>query len=896
MVCDNCRVRPPAVLMQRRADGEVTELRLCNHCASAFEAGPGGKGPPGSIESLVEGLMGPRHRGPHHVLSQLSELAQQVIMRAAQLSLDWGHERMHTEFLLLAILEQVPELRERLEQAGVPVREYSPRLEQVMRRRQPRRAETIALASGMKRVLQLARMQALQLGHNFIGPEHLLLGIMLEGESFAAQFLSGVKPEDFRKELAASQPAAQAPSRERQRDRLPPNLSRYSRDLSALARAGDLDPVIGRDREIERAVRILSRKTKNNPVLIGEPGVGKTAIAEGLAQRILSGEVPDTLRDKRVLALDLGTLLAGTKLRGEFEERLTGLMNEVRSLKGKIVLFIDEIHTVVGAGGAEGAMDAANILKPALARGELQCMGATTLDEYRKRIEKDAALERRFQPVMVAEPSPEQAIDILRGLRDAYEAHHRVKIADTALTAAVELSDRYITDRFLPDKAIDLMDEAAAMVRLGAHTEPRQMKATEERLAQLEKEKDAAVASERYADAEQLKEELHTLRTELEALKRQWQERRGTTEPTVTPDTIATVVSEWTGIPASRLQAEESQRLLEMERALQQRVVGQEEAIRAVSEAVRRARTGLKDPNRPIGSFLFLGPTGVGKTETARALADYLFNDESAMVRLDMSEFQERHTVSRLIGAPPGYVGYEEAGKLTEAVRRRPYSVVLFDEVEKAHPDVFNVLLQLLDDGRLTDAQGRTVSFKNTVVILTSNVGAQDLAYRGSLGFQTGDENVAARSVRDQVMGALKESFRPEFLNRLDEIIVFHPLTREQLVSIVDTLLEATRRKLKTQAVTLTLTEAARNALAERGYEPRFGARPLRRAIQRELETRISQRMLRGEVQEGATVHVDFRVGEFAFEVEGPPPSIPARGAEPPGAQPSTPEAPGAPA
>jgi ATP-dependent Clp protease ATP-binding subunit ClpC len=925
MLCDNCRSRPAVVLFQQRVDGSTAEMRLCHHCAGALGAPTGSAeaGPFGTLESLVEGLMGPRHRGPHHVLSQLSELAQQALMRAARLTLEWGHERIHTEFLLLALLEASPELREALGEAGLEVEDFTSRLEQVVPRREPRRAAGVGLSSGIKRVLQLARLQSLQLGHSFIGPEHLLLAILQEGESFAAQFLSAAPPEELRRRLAgltgggagagggaggglggpggdglppagglggAASPGGgpgrgAPPGAGRSGGGLPPHLARFSRDLTALARAGDLDPVIGRDAEIHRAIRILSRKTKNNPCLIGEPGVGKTAIAEGLAQRIVAGEVPDILRDKRVLALDLGTLLSGTRYRGDFEERFTGLMKEVRDLKGRIILFIDEIHTVVGAGagGAEGAVDAANLLKPALARGELQCLGATTLDEYRRHIERDAALERRFQPVMVAEPTEEQAIEILRGLRDSYEAHHRVKISDEALTAAVELSDRYVPDRFLPDKAIDLVDEAAAMVRLGAHTEPNQMKALEERVAKLEKEKMAAVAAERFADAARLKGELETLRAEMDGLKRQWREKKGTTEPTVTPETVALVVSEWTGIPASRLQAEEAQRLTEMESTLRKRVVGQEDAIRAVSEAVRRARAGLKDPGRPIGSFLFLGPTGVGKTETARALAEFLFNDEQAMVRLDMSEFMERHTVSRLVGAPPGYVGYEDAGKLTEAVRRRPYSVVLFDEVEKAHPDVFNVLLQVLDDGRLTDAKGRAVSFKNTVLIMTSNVGARDLTeLRGPVGFQMdeGDgggrgeggggaaaEDTAAQArTREAVMAALREQFRPELLNRIDEVIVFQPLSRAQLASIVDLLLEGTRRKLRGQAVTLEVTEAAKGELVERGFEPKFGARPLRRAIQRELETRLSRLMLRGEVREGDTVRVDLREGDFVFE------------------------------
>ncbi|PTL83219.1 ATP-dependent Clp protease ATP-binding subunit [Vitiosangium sp. GDMCC 1.1324] len=872
MVCENCRVRPAVVfLKQQMVDGRESTLGLCNHCASAMSVGAGA-GPLG-LEGLLAQMMGPRPKR-ENLLAQLSEQAQQVLEHAARLSLEWGSERIRNEHLLLALIQKVPEIRSLLEEEGTDVEEYEARLEQVMGRRQPRQAEGVGLSSGVKRVLQLARLQAVQMGHTFIGPEHLLLAIMAEGESFAAQFLSDIDPDELRQRLAGggAPGTAGATAGSRGADRLPPNLTRFTRDLTALAKAGELDPIIGREREIERVIRILSRKTKNNPVLIGEPGVGKTAIAEGLAQRIIAGEVPDLLKDKKVLALDLAGVIGGSKFRGEFEERFKGLMDEVRALKGRVILFVDEVHTIVGAGAGEGSMDAANMLKPALARGELQCLGATTLDEHRKHIEKDSALERRFQPVLVAEPTPEQAIEILRGLRDSYEAHHRVKITDAALTAAVELSDKYISDRFLPDKAIDLFDEAAAMVRLGARTEPGRMKEMEERLAQKEKEKEAAVAGERYEEASRLKTELEALRAELEGLRTQWQQAKGVAEPTVTPESIATVVSEWTGIPAKKLQQEESQRLLEMEQALRKRVVGQEEALRAISEAVRRARAGLKDPGRPIGSFIFLGPTGVGKTETARALADYLFNDENAMLRFDMSEYLERHTVSRLIGAPPGYVGYEEAGRLTEAVRRRPYSVLLFDEIEKAHPDVFNLLLQILDDGRLTDARGRTVDFKNTVIIMTSNLGAEQLGLqKGTLGFQQPTEgvNVEDERVAATVMDALRGHFRPEFLNRIDEIIVFHPLNREQLNRIVDSMLDATRRKLHGQNVALEVTEAAKDELARRGFDPKFGARPLRRVIQRELETELSRMMLRGALHEGARLLVDFADGKFTFQVEG---------------------------
>ncbi|XXF80452.1 ATP-dependent Clp protease ATP-binding subunit [Myxococcaceae bacterium GXIMD 01537] len=842
-------------------------LSLCNHCASAMGMGAG----VGSLESLLEQMPGTRPRGRESLLSQLSAQSQQAMEDAARETLAWGYERIRVEHLLLALLRRAPELRESLRTAGIPVDSYAPQLGQVMGRREPRQASGVGLSSGVKRVLQIARMEALQLGHGFIGPEHLLLGILQEGESFAAQFLRNVPPDELRQRLQAQAPQGAAAARSG--GPLPPNLTRFSHDLTGMAKAGSLDPVIGREKEIQRVIRILSRKTKNNPVLIGEPGVGKTAIAEGLAQRIVSGEVPDTLRDKRVLALDLGGMLGGTKFRGEFEERIKGLLGEISRLKGQVILFIDELHTLVGAGGAEGAIDASNMLKPALARGELQCLGATTLDEYRKHIEKDAALERRFQPVMVAEPTPEQATEILRGLRDAYEAHHRVKITDAAISAAVELSDRYVSDRFLPDKAIDLLDEAAAMVRLGSHTAPDRVARLEEQLKRMEKEKSEAVATEKYAEASRLKAELDTARTDLEGLKEQWAQKKGVSEPTVSPEDIATIVSEWTGIPVRRLRQEESERLMEMEGSLQQRVVGQEDALRAISEAVRRARAGLKDPHRPIGSFLFLGPTGVGKTETARALADYLFNDENAMIRFDMSEYMERHTVSRLIGAPPGYVGYEEAGRLTEAVRRRPYSVLLFDEVEKAHPDVFNLLLQMMDDGRLTDSRGRTVDFKNTVILMTSNLGSGEPGSRGAVGFRQGAEPTREEQerARDAVMVALRSHFRPEFLNRIDDIIVFHPLDREQIRRIVDSMLESTRRKLHGQNISLALTDAAKDALAERGYDPKYGARPLRRAIQRDIETHVSRMLLGGKLGEGQHVAVDFADGRFDFHVEARP-------------------------
>ncbi|MGI5864967.1 MAG: AAA family ATPase [Myxococcales bacterium] len=888
MICENCGVRPATLFVQQRDGNKERAAAFCNRCASA-SGGALRAGEPLGLDSLLEGMLGTRPKARENLLASLNPRARQVLQRAARLTLAWGQERVQNELLLLALVDEVQEISQALQELGLKGVDFERQLHKAIGKTQPRRAEGIGLAPGVKRVLQLAKLQAVQMGASQVGPEHLLLAIMVDREGMAAGFLARVDPNELRARLAGGAPGVSPTGR--LKHQLPQNLSRFGRDLTTLAQGGGLDPIIGREGEIERIIRILSRRTKNNPVLIGEPGVGKTSIVEGLAQRIAAGEVPELLRGKRVVSLDLGAMVAGTKFRGEFEARFKGLMEEIRALNGKILLFIDELHTIVGAGAAEGAIDASSMLKPALARGELQCLGATTLDEYRKYVEKDPALERRFQPVMVAEPTQEQTLAILRGLRPAYKAHHQVKISDGALDAAVELSDRYVNDRFLPDKAIDVLDEAAAMVRLGARFEPSRLQELAQPLAQLEHDKKVCVAEERYLEAARLKASIDALSAELEALRKVAAENERGAAATVLPEHVATVIAEWTGIPATRLQKEEAERLIEMERSLAQRVVGQEDAIRAVAEAVRRARAGLKDPNRPIGSFIFLGPTGVGKTETARALAEYLFNDEEAMIRLDMSEFMERHTVSRLVGAPPGYVGYEEAGKLTEAVRRRPYSVLLFDEIEKAHPDVFNILLQILDDGRLTDAKGRTVNFKNTIVIMTSNVGAESIAWRGTLGFQAEAGDGAEQKARQVVLDAMREQFRPEFLNRIDEIVVFHPLGREQIRRIVENMLETTRRKLRGQDLRLAMTDAALDALAERGFEPRYGARPLRRAIQREIETVVSQMMLDGTAREGDEVRVDFANGRFDFVVHprrlsaaGGPPLEPADRTSPPNA------------
>ena len=634
--------------------------------------------------------------------------------------------------------------------------------------------------------------------------------------------------------------------------------------LTVIAREGSLDPVIGRSKEIQRVIEVLSRRTKNNPVLIGEPGVGKTAIAEGLAQQIVNNEVPEILRNKRVMTLDMGTVVAGTKYRGEFEDRLKKVMDEIRQA-GNIILFIDELHTLIGAGGAEGAIDASNILKPSLARGELQCIGATTLDEYRKYIEKDAALERRFQPITVDEPTAEESVQILKGLRDRYEAHHRVSITDEAIDAAVKLSDRYISDRFLPDKAIDLIDEAGSKVRLRSYTTPPDLKELEVKLEEIRKEKDAAVQSQEFEKAASLRDSEQRLREQLEETKKAWKEKQGQENSEVTVEDVASVVSSWTGIPVSKLAQTETDKLLNLEDLLHNRVIGQDEAVVAISKAVRRARAGLKDPKRPIGSFIFLGPTGVGKTELARALAEAMFGDEDAMIRIDMSEYMEKHSTSRLVGSPPGYVGYEEGGQLTEKVRRKPYSVVLLDEIEKAHPDVFNILLQVLDDGRLTDSKGRTVDFRNTVVIMTSNVGASALRQNKYVGFNINDTQQEYKDMKGKVMEELKKAFRPEFLNRVDEIIVFHALEKKHLKEIVVLLANQLIKRLKEQEISLVLTESALEKISVEGYDPEYGARPLRRAIQKHIEDRLSEELLKGTVLTGQNVTIDVVDDEFVI-------------------------------
>ena len=729
-----------------------------------------------------------------------------------------------------------------------------------------------------KRVLRAAVIISSKTGYTYVGTEHLLLAILSESDSYAVAFLEELGVSVVRLAQAVSkgmQGGAEEGFGGFENESAPNGsqkggsaLDKFGRDLTQAAKNGEIDPVIGREKEIQRVIQILSRRTKNNPVLIGEPGVGKTAVAEGLALEIAKGNVPEILKDKRVVSLDLTGMVAGAKYRGDFEERIKAAIDEVKKSKNTI-LFIDELHTIVGAGAAEGSADAANILKPSLARGDFQVIGATTLNEYRKYIEKDAALERRFQPVKVGEPTPEQAVQILKGLRDSYEAHHKVKITDEAINAAVTLSSRYIADRYLPDKAIDLIDEGASKVRLASLTSPDNVKELEDEIADYEKEKASAINEQDFERAARLRDEQKELQTKLDDAKKKWQEQQKGNSGEVTAEDIAKIVSEWTGIPVVQLTKEESERLLNMENVLHERVIGQSEAVTAIAKAIRRGRVGLKDPKRPVGSFIFLGPTGVGKTELCKALAEAMFGDENAMLRLDMSEYMEKHTVSKLIGSPPGYVGFEEGGQLTEKVRRKPYSVVLFDEIEKAHPDVFNMLLQILEDGRLTDSQGRTVDFKNTIIIMTSNVGARLITEKqSSLGFNSENENAEEsekKDIKELVTGELRKVFRPEFLNRVDDIIVFNKLNKDEIKQIAVKMLKTLENRLDKMNIKISFTDNAVSEIADKGFDENYGARPLRRAIQNEIEDPLSEQMLEGKVKDGAVVTCDFADGQFTF-------------------------------
>lgn len=803
-----------------------------------------------------------------------TQRAKMVIMRSQQLAMQMGHPVVGTEHLLLSLtVDEQGVAAKVLAQLGLSAQGLYGQIQEIMEKAARPSAQGVPFSPRAKRVLEMAADEARELDHNYIGTEHLLLGLLREGEGVAARLLqaNNISLDGVRTALVealgpGSVPRAGAKEKAKPQTggKPTPILDSFGRDLTREAAEGKLDPVIGREQEIERVIQVLSRRTKNNPCLIGEPGVGKTAIAEGLAQLIQHGNVPELLRNKRLVTLELSSVVAGTKYRGEFEERFKKMMEELKAA-GNVILFIDELHTLIGAGGAEGALDAANIIKPALSRGELQTIGATTLDEYRKHIEKDAALERRFQPINVGEPSQEEAIAILKGLRDRYEAHHRVNIPDEAIEAAVKLSTRYIPDRFLPDKAIDLIDEAASRQRLQTYTAPPDLKQLEQELEIIEKEMSAAIGSEEYEKAAELRDRKQKLQKELKDRKSEWENEQVREKTGITPEDVARIVSSWTGIPVTRLAQEEAQRLLNLESELHKRIIGQEEAVKAISRAVRRARAGLKDPKRPVGSFIFLGPTGVGKTELARALAEVMFGDEDAMIRLDMSEYMEKHTTSRLIGAPPGYVGFDEGGQLTEKVRRRPYAVLLLDEIEKAHPEVFNTLLQVLEDGILTDGKGRRVDFRNTIIIMTSNVGAHLLRQEKAVGFRTEEAEHNYQNMREQVMGELKRTFRPEFLNRIDDVIVFHALERTHIHSIVSLMLGELETKLHDFELTITVSDAARDFLADKGFDPTYGARPLRRAIQHLIEDEISEEMLKGTFTAGDHIMIDVAEDRLSF-------------------------------
>ncbi|MEG0778185.1 MAG: ATP-dependent Clp protease ATP-binding subunit [Oscillospiraceae bacterium] len=812
---------------------------------------------------------------------RFTERARLALEKAQEAAQSMGHSYVGTEHILLGIAAEGEGMGAKiLRDNGLDEALVTELLERFVGRGAPG-TPAQGLTPGAKRVIELSIMDANRLGHSYIGTEHLLMGILRESESAGARLIASTGVDinkiytdivgvfqntDYRPKTA--QQAATATKTGRRSDTK--TLDQYSRDLTAMASSGQLDPVIGRSREISRVIQILSRRTKNNPVLIGEPGVGKTAIAEGLAQMVAAGDVPEDLRDKRIVSLDLTGMLAGTKYRGDFEERIKAVLKETQKA-GDVVLFIDELHTIIGAGAAEGAIDAANIIKPALGRGELQVIGATTINEYRKYIEKDAALERRFQPVTVNEPSEEESIAIISGLRDKYEAHHKLKITDEAITAAVTMSARYINDRYLPDKAIDLMDEAASRVRMKTLTAPDDLKLIEKRIDALATEKDAAIKAQDFEAAAKLRDKEREQRDELEKVRKKWEEKRVATHKSVMAEDIAAVVSDWTGVPVTSLTESESARLLRMEDILHKRVIGQDEAVSAVSRAIRRGRVGLKDPKRPVGSFLFLGPTGVGKTELCKALAEAVFGDENAMIRVDMSEFMEKHTVSKLIGSPPGYVGYDEGGQLTEKVRRKPYCVILFDEIEKAHEDVFNIMLQIMDDGRLTDSQGRHVDFKNTIIVMTSNIGAKNITKnQSSLGFSSHETKTDGirdiEEIRALVMKDLRDTFRPEFLNRIDDTIVFHQLSRDNIKQIASNMLEIVSKRLEGLGISLQITDEVVSKLAQDGFDPVYGARPLRRVIQSVIEDAAAEKMLDGTLKDGDTAQADVEDSKIVLK------------------------------
>ncbi|MBU1026408.1 MAG: AAA family ATPase [Candidatus Margulisbacteria bacterium] len=909
ILCESCG-KPASVHITKIVNGKKTIRHLCPDCAAkegllptaaSFDA----LGFPGFFEfpDIFASLF--KRRPSERFYDYFSDEAQKLLQLASEEAKRLGHDHVRTEHLLLGLIKEEGLASKVLQNLKVDIVNLFSDVESLIGRGEGS-PEKIVLSPRAKRVLELAYNAARELGFNYVGPEHILLGIIREGESISAQALHkrgitfdkvakeiikeaekslkeefGHEDEEFPIEEGTGQPfegmdqpdamfgfpglGIGAPPRKAK-----PALTSFGRDLTAMAREGKLDPVVNRQKEIDRVMRILSRRTKNNPALLGDPGVGKTAIIEGLAQRIVKGEVPDVLKDKQVIALDLGGMVAGTKYRGEFESRVKKILDEILAKKRQIILFIDELHTLVGAGGAEGAIDAGNMLKPALARGELQVIGATTVDEYRKNIEKDAALERRFQPVLVNEPSVELTIDILKGIRPKYEEHHKIKIPDAALIVAASLADRYISDRFLPDKAIDVMDEAAAKVRLRLLSPVKNIAALRRAIEKENKAKDAALAAQKYEEAAQLRDKIIEAEKKLKKLEETHQEELEQGEAMVTEDDIAEIVSDWTGIPVVKLSAAETEKLTRMEEDLHKRIIGQDDAVHAISQAIRRGRAGLKPPQRPIGSFIFAGPTGVGKTEVARRLSEFMFGTQDALIRMDMSEFMEKHTVSRLIGAPPGYVGYEEGGKLTEAVRRKPYSVILFDEIEKAHPDVFNILLQILEDGRLTDSKGHVVDFKNCVIIMTSNIGQKMIVDQGAIGFMAREDREATYDkMKDTVMDAMKRDFRPEFLNRVDEIIVFHPLTENELKTIAGLMVADVQQQMKNQEMELEITDAAKEVIVKQGYEPKFGARPLRRAVQQLIENPLSNKIIEGTFKPGDKVRADAADNKISFEKIG---------------------------
>ena len=900
MLCEECHVNEANFTVSVVTGEETTVRHLCADCMSRMNADLMKGGMNKLINTVLNAIQATgngenRKEFSMPIFGRFTQKAQQTLALAQRIAADLQQPYVGTEHILLALLKgnaSVPKAvsgRMSFESVTEELKKEIAALNDPEENRAP--GGRIELSPRAKKTLENSMIESRKLGQNYVTVEHLWLALLGNDDGVAGALLrrAGVDLSAAREELLRQMrenagnedpvrkfpgmlPFAQVRSRQSGNGQEEKSqMDKLCRDLTAAAEKNELDPVIGREKEIQRIIQILIRRTKNNPVLIGEPGVGKSAVAEGLAQRIVQGNVPELLRGKRVLSLDMGSLVAGTKYRGEFEERLKNMMDELHKA-GNVLLFIDEIHTIIGAGGSEGSLDAANILKPALSRGEIQCIGATTLDEYRKHIEKDAALERRFQPVNVGEPTSEETLSILYGLRDRYEAHHKVRITDEALTAAVKLSERYIPDRFLPDKAIDLMDEAASRVRIQACTAPPDVREQEKRLEAVQIEKKEAISHQDFEKAAALRDQERNLNKEIEEKRAEWTRSQTNARDVVTEEDIAQVVSQWTGIPVSRMTEQEAQRLIRLEETLHQRLVGQEEAVSAVARAIRRARAGLKDPKRPIGSFIFLGPTGVGKTELCRALGEAMFGDEDAVIRLDMSEFMEKHTVSRMMGSPPGYVGYEEGGELTEAVRRKPYSVVLLDEIEKAHPDVFNVLLQILEDGRLTDNTGRTVSFKNTIVVMTSNAGAQMTNSSRSMGFGSArrDEVRDYETMKESVMKEVKELFRPEFINRVDELIVFHALTEEEICRITEMMLKQVADRLEEQEIRLLWDENVTKKLAEDGYDPKFGARPLRRLIQRTVEDTLSEELLQGRISLGQEVRLTVKDGEIVTESDPP--------------------------